>query len=98
MAEISFLPGADEDYQAAYAWYYQRGRHLADSFESAVDHALTLIAEAPHRFAKYDERHHCYLLRQFPYSIVYRVEDDQPLIAAIAHESRKPGYWRDRND
>lgn len=57
MAELSFLPGADEDYRAAYAWYHGRGRHLAESFESAVDQALTLIAEAPHRFARYDEQH-----------------------------------------
>ena len=98
MTELSFLPGANLDYRAAYAWYRERGEHLADSFEAAVDRALELITETPGRFAKYDDRHRCYLLRRFPYLIVYRVEDNQVLVVAVAHGRRQPGYWQDRGD
>lgn len=35
-------------------------------------------------------------LRRSPYSVVYTVEIGEILILAIAHQHRKPDYWRDR--
>jgi hypothetical protein len=32
----------------------------------------------------------------WPYKIVYSVEVDIIFIWAVAHDSRKPGYWRKR--
>jgi hypothetical protein len=32
-AEIIFHPEASEEYAAAYAWYNERGPHLAEAFE-----------------------------------------------------------------
>jgi hypothetical protein len=38
-----------------------------------------------------------YHLDRFPYTIVYEEDDvNGPQIYAIAHQSRKPGYWNDR--
>ncbi len=34
-------------------------------------------------------------LRTFPYHLVY-VEDPRLVIVAVAHMSRRPGYWRQR--
>ena len=96
MSEVSFLPGAKEDYRAGYAWYFENGEHIADSFETAVDDALRVIGEAPYRGARYDDRHHCYLLRRFPYSIIYRIERDAVVVVAVAHGKRNPDYWRKR--
>jgi plasmid stabilization system protein ParE len=97
MADVSFLPGAADDYSAAFGWYRERGEHVAESFEGAIDFALNQIAEAPNRFAKYDERHRCYVLRRFPYAIIYRVESEKVIVVAIAHGRRKPYYWQERN-
>jgi toxin ParE1/3/4 len=36
------------------------------------------------------------VLRRFPYKIVYRVRAHDLYVVAIAHTSRRPGYWRDR--
>lgn len=36
------------------------------------------------------------LLQHFPYFVVYRERDEDLHIIAIAHASRKPGYWRHR--
>lgn len=35
-------------------------------------------------------------LRRFPYSEVYTQEGAELLVLAIAHQHRKPGYWRNR--
>jgi plasmid stabilization system protein ParE len=35
-------------------------------------------------------------LKRFPYSVLYSVENNEIVVLAIAHQSRKPGCWRDR--
>lgn len=37
-----------------------------------------------------------YLLRRFPYSIIYQVTVEELRILAVAHHRRRPGYWADR--
>lgn len=34
----------------------------------------------------------------FPYRVVYFVRDGELVIVAFAHQSRRPGYWRERVD
>ena len=36
------------------------------------------------------------LLRKFPYSLFYAVDSDEILVVAVAHQRRRPGYWRKR--
>jgi hypothetical protein len=35
-------------------------------------------------------------MRRFPYSLIYTVIGDEVRILAVAHHSRRPGYWRGR--
>ena len=37
-----------------------------------------------------------HLISGFPYDLVYRMRGEVLEILAIAHTSRRPGYWRDR--
>lgn len=36
------------------------------------------------------------LLRRFPFSLIYSEEADEILVVAVAHQRRRPGYWRGR--
>jgi len=36
-----------------------------------------------------------YVLPDFPYSVIYFVEA-AIIIVAVAHDRRRPGYWRER--
>lgn len=36
------------------------------------------------------------LLSRFPFFIIYAIESDSLLIVAVAHQRRRPEYWRDR--
>ena len=40
--------------------------------------------------------HRQFLVDRFPYKVVYRERVDDVYIVAIAHSSRRPGYWRNR--
>ncbi len=35
-------------------------------------------------------------LRRFPYSVIYQLKADEIRVIALAHQSRRPGYWRGR--
>jgi plasmid stabilization system protein ParE len=35
-------------------------------------------------------------LRRFPYSIIYQVKPEEARVIALAHQNRRPGYWRGR--
>jgi plasmid stabilization system protein ParE len=37
-----------------------------------------------------------YLLKRYPFIIVYRIAADRIEIVAVAHGKRRPGYWRRR--
>ena len=35
------------------------------------------------------------LVKRFPYQLIYRVEGDEIVIYAVAHQARRPGYcWK----
>jgi len=36
------------------------------------------------------------ILRRFPYDIVVIDRENERIVVALAHHSRKPGYWRGR--
>lgn len=38
-----------------------------------------------------------YFMSKFPYSVIYQVTPDELRILAVAHQRRRPGYWRGRN-
>ncbi|MEP7213207.1 MAG: type II toxin-antitoxin system RelE/ParE family toxin [Acidobacteriota bacterium] len=35
-------------------------------------------------------------LSRFPFSLIYYIEPDSIVVVAVAHHSRRPGYWRER--
>jgi toxin ParE1/3/4 len=61
-----------------------------------VESALSAIIEMPMAWPLYEDPTRRYLLRRFPYAIIYVVTDDALMVLAIAHTSRRPGYWRHR--
>jgi hypothetical protein len=37
------------------------------------------------------------LVAGFPFSIIYRAWEEEVYLVAIAHQHRRPGYWRRRS-
>lgn len=93
---VRLHPEAEQEYLSSLAWYKERSQTAALNFESEFQQAVSAIAEAPERWPIYFSRCRRYILHQFPFSIVYRVLDEEVLVLAIAHGHRRPGYWRKR--
>ena len=96
MDEAIVTSAAEADYLEALLWYGERSQRAAAGFEAEFENALAQIAAAPLRFALCDHRHRRFLMRRYPYQVVYRSEGGSIVIVAVAHAKRKPTYWVQR--
>ncbi|MEA2733990.1 MAG: toxin ParE2 [Humisphaera sp.] len=79
------------------AVYYERLRDdLGDEFIEDFLLAITEIEEAPTRWPEIERDVRRFRMSRFPYAVVYRLPGTDIDIIAIAHQSRREGYWRDR--
>jgi plasmid stabilization system protein ParE len=96
MANVSFLPAAEADYREALHWYEVRSAQAAAGFEAAMQIAVQRVAHAPESWPLCDNRHRFYILKRYPYSLIYRIEPETVLIVAVAHARRSPSFWKRR--
>lgn len=93
---LDFFEEAADEIDEGRAWYRRRSEPAETAFLRELDHAFEQIVEAPHRWPPFIGGTRRYVLPTFPYSLVYFVENDTVNVVAVAHEKRKPGYWRKR--
>jgi toxin ParE1/3/4 len=91
-----FHDEASAEYDAAFAWYLERSPDAALKFDAEVDRALAQIIQAPQRWTAGPHGTRRFFLRQFPFILIYRERAVDIQIVAVAHTSRKPGYWKQR--
>jgi len=92
---------AAEELSEAAAWYERESPGLGSRLIDAFEHALTLLRnESPplvpvqgEAATKGAER---LLLQRFPFSVIVVRRGQELIVVALAHFSRRPGYWRDR--
>ena len=80
------------------ARFYDRRRpRLGDEFLSAVDAVQELIRTQPQLGRRGLLGTLSFRTRRFPFSrVVYELQPDRIWIVAVAHLSRRPGYWARR--
>ncbi len=93
---VGFHPAADEEFRAAASYYESRVPGLGEEFIAEVERTCTLLEEYPDLGPGLDPLHRRHSLRRFPFALIYRIDGSELRIVAVAHESRRPGYWRSR--
>jgi toxin ParE1/3/4 len=93
---VYILPEAVREIAAARSWYAERSPGVAERFMDEVTQGVNQIAREPQLWPAYLHGTRRYLLRHFPYVVVYRPCNDRILVVAVAHGRRRPGYWRTR--
>ena len=93
---VEFHPEAITEAGAAAEWYRQRSQDAANRFLEELDRAIERIADAPSRWPAFRHGTRRFLLRRFPFSVVYREAGETVQVIAVAHGRRKPGYWKGR--
>jgi plasmid stabilization system protein ParE len=93
----TFHPDADAELEEAALFYESRMAGLGRSFAAEVERTVALVREYPDAGSTVGPKRRRVLVARFPYSIVYRQDPDAIVIVAVAHQRRRPGYWRRRS-
>jgi len=93
---VRYHEAADSELLTAVGYLELRTKGLGRRLLAEIRKAETIIAEFPESGEETRPGIRKRLLRKFRYSLVYSVEEDEIVILAVAHASRRPEYWADR--
>lgn len=91
-----FHEAADAELTEAVAYYDGKAAGLGDRFLAEVKATTRHIERYPEIAPVIDQEIRAKVLTRFPYSLMYVVEPNELFIVAVAHQSKRPGYWADR--
>jgi plasmid stabilization system protein ParE len=89
-------PDAAEEAREAKDWYEAESNQAARLFEGELRVAFAWITERPTAWPPGLYKTRFFKLDRFPYMVIYRAISEDILVVAVAHTSRRPGYWRER--
>lgn len=69
---------------------------IAEGFVADFERALRLLVENPEIGSRVSRRSRGLVFRRYPYKLIYQVTVNALVVKAIAHQRRRPNYWRRR--
>ena len=93
---LEFHPEAEVEFIEAAAYYERQVSGLGQRFGADVRRALDVLLAHPVSGVAVDDDLRKYVLPRFPFSIIYSLSTDVVRVEVLAHQSRRPGYWRSR--
>jgi plasmid stabilization system protein ParE len=85
---VVFRRIARRELDDAISWYEERREGLGQDFSYAVEKEIERIIDAPAQFPRVRGEVRRAVLRRFPYSIYFLVEDRRLVVLAIFHAKR----------
>lgn len=98
MKRIAFHPAARDELLEAAERYETQAKGLGAQFTDEVERAVRFVEEHPGLGLSLGEAGTLrrWTLQRFPYYVIYHAEAETLHILAIAHQRRRPGYWKKR--
>lgn len=101
MPRVRISAEASQELEEAVAWYENErpglGVKLVEAFENAItllESDLPPLAAMPGAAGQKGAKR--LLLHRFPFSLVTIEKSNERIVLALAHQSRRPGYWKER--
>ena len=101
MLPFELLGEALDELREAAEWFSDRSPELGDALLDEVDRMILHLRQHPDLGTPVQLRRRTpglrrVALRRFRYVLFYRVQDGLLQVVAVAHSSRRPGYWVQR--
>jgi plasmid stabilization system protein ParE len=96
ISPLDFHPDAAQEANDAVDYHDGLCPGLGDDFRAELDAVLARIQQNPTLYAVESGSVRLCPLHRFPYSVYYAALPDQIWVAAVGHQSRRPGYWSRR--
>ena len=101
MRRVVLLEEAVLEAEEAASWYEAQREGLGSEFREAFGRSLDVLREGlvtgtlwPSPLGERGIRR--IQMRRFPYHVVFVVREPGVIVLAVAHQRRRPGYWRNR--
>jgi len=91
-----FLPEAAEEFREAVRYYENEAPGVGLRFVAEVRRGVRFVSEHSYAATIVGSGIRKKVLKHFPYNLLYAVESDLIVIVAVAHQKRRPRYWRGR--
>ena len=96
MKPVEFHPDAESELDEAVAFYDAKSLRIGSEFDGTIAAAVEYLRKNPEAGPPVRGLLRRWLVRRFPYSIIYREEPGRLYILAIAHHRQKPDHWLKR--
>ena len=96
MKRARFVAAARREFLLQVAYYNRKEAGLGARFSAAVEEATVRAVAFPLTGSPTSRSTRRVFVKDFPFAVVYRPEQDGIVIFAIAHHSRRPDYWYSR--
>ena len=94
---VSTHPLAEEELVDGAVYYAkQANAALGEDFIGEFERSIALLRQYPNIGSPWRGGLKRLPMRRFPCSVVYYVSGEVIRVVAVAHQSRRPGYWRGR--
>ena len=93
---VELHPAALQELIDSARYYENRLPGLGTDFKSEVGKSLDLLSENPDIGVVVEAPHRPLLLDRVPFAVIYRTRESTLRILAVAHQRRRPGYWKGR--
>ncbi len=93
---IEILEEAEWELFETAAWYESKELGLGKQFRMEVARVLQRIVQDPLLWRERTGGYRRVNCPVFPYYIPFFIRENKIIIAAIAHDRRKPNYWKSR--
>lgn len=92
--QVFFHAMAEQELHDAASYYNALRPGLGQAFLDEAERTVTQIVEYPEAAPLVNRTVRKKLVRRFPYSIMYSIRTEGVRSLAIAHQKRRPFYWR----
>ena len=96
MIDYRVLSVAEEEAAEASSFYNEASPGIGIEFLRDLRHAINRLREFPSLGTPIDDDLRGLVMSRFPFKVIYYVEPDAIVIVSVAHQSRRPDYWRAR--
>ena len=98
MNRAQFVERATLEVLAEVCYYHRVEAGLGTKFLEAVEDGTARALAYPLAGSPAQHKTRRVFLRDFPFALVYRSDEQGITIYALAHHACRPGYWRSRTD
>ncbi len=94
MIPVKFHFEAEAELTEAALFYEEKVVGLGTSFAAEMKSSIRFIQAYPEASPRLGRLLRKFVVKRFPYAIIYRHEEQHIFILAVAHDRRRPGYWK----